>query len=151
MKYLLIALIFLSTPALAEIEYTHFMVHHTDTPSKWGTFDKEKCDELATARGWTECGYNFMIERDGTVYTGRALGKQGAHCPTNGMNRNAIAVALVLKGEIEQPTEYQVEALKSVYRQYSRAFDGLELTMHKEHRATLCPGKYVSQIVEEMK
>ena len=157
MKHLLIILIFISSNAHAQ-EYTHFMIHHTDTPREtksgepYPEFNKSLCDKLARDRGWDECGYNFMVNRDGIVYYGRELGKPGAHCPNDNMNRLSVGVALVLKGEEEKPTFDQMEAVFALKRQLDKAFGReLTLTKHGDHKPTLCPGKFVKEALDNAK
>jgi hypothetical protein len=143
-----------------DLEFSHIMIHHTDTPEwtevhtkdghkfrKRFYMDKEKCDELGKKRGFDECGYNFIVERDGVVHQARALNKQGAHCPADGMNRKAIAVAFALKGEEESPVDVQIEAVKALIGQLYSVHGELAIVYHGDHKATLCPGKYVRPIM----
>lgn len=127
------------------------MIHHTDTPAEtesgkpYPEFDKQMCDKMARDRGWDECGYNWLIGRDGVVYEGRELGKQGAHCPS--MNRTAIGVAFVLRGTEESPTPQAIEAMRALKAQMESLYGKLELTFHREHRATVCPGDRVVEVL----
>jgi hypothetical protein len=151
-------LTFCSSASASEVKYTHYMVHHTDTPATtisgkpYPAFTRDFCKEIHKRKNpaYTDCGYNFMVDRDGTVHEGRPLGVQGAHCVQNGMNRLAIGVALVLKGEEEKPYPGQMEAVMAIKHQYEAA-TGTELilTYHGEHGATACPGKYVKGQLEK--
>lgn len=136
------------------MKYTHFMIHHTDTPEKtlsgkpYPIFDRELCDEMARERGWDECGYNFLVERDGTVYPARPLGKKGAHCPYDGMNRHAVAAAFVLRGEDEKPSREALDAMLCIWRQLNRGLGyELSLTFHGDHARTICPSNNVREAV----
>jgi N-acetylmuramoyl-L-alanine amidase len=51
-----------------------------ETIKKWHT----------EGRGWTDIGYHFYIELDGTIKKGRDIDKTGAHC--KGHNRNSIGI-----------------------------------------------------------
>ncbi|MCE8052289.1 lysozyme [Halomonas daqingensis] len=44
-------------------------------------------------RGFTSCGYHFIIRRDGTIETGRQVTQQGAHALN--YNRHSIGICLV--------------------------------------------------------
>ena len=44
-------------------------------------------------RGFDCCGYHYVIYRDGTIATGRALEKIGAHC--KGYNKNSIGICYI--------------------------------------------------------
>lgn len=43
-------------------------------------------------RGWRDCGYHFVIKRDGEVQPGRPLDQKGAH--VYGHNRENIGICL---------------------------------------------------------
>ena len=50
-------------------------------------------DKWHTDRGWSGCGYHFIIRRDGEIETGRDLGVVGAHA--YGYNRVSVGICLV--------------------------------------------------------
>lgn len=50
--------------------------------------------------GWLEIGYHFVIKRDGTVQTGRAITKVGAHV----LNQNVGNVGICLAGGLNEKT-----------------------------------------------
>lgn len=50
-------------------------------------------DRWHRLRGFLKVGYHFVIRRDGTVETGRALHERGAHA--EGFNHNSVAVCMV--------------------------------------------------------
>ncbi|MGK5501427.1 N-acetylmuramoyl-L-alanine amidase [Streptomyces sp. URMC 125] len=75
-------------------------VHHTGHPNGY------RCDEVPEllraleadhvhGQGWDDIGYNFVVDRCGTIYEGRAGGAarpvHGAH--TQGFNRDSVGVA----------------------------------------------------------
>ena len=47
-------------------------------------------DWHVNGRGWSDIGYHFYIELDGTIKKGRDIDKTGAHCKNH--NRNSIGV-----------------------------------------------------------
>ncbi|SDM92582.1 peptidoglycan recognition protein family protein [Actinacidiphila guanduensis] len=75
-------------------------VHHTDNPN---TYDCRKdvpamllaMERSHIALGWDDLGYNFVVDRCGTVYEGRAGGigraVRGAH--TEGFNVDTVGIA----------------------------------------------------------
>lgn len=151
----LFLVMFLSTKAYA-MEYEYIMVHHTDTPKLtksgklWPDFDKTVCDRLAKKRGWTECGYNYMISRDGIVFKGRDLGKKGAHCPNNGMNRRAVGVAFVLRGTEESVTPEAKQAFFALKNSLEQVLGtNLDIAYHGDHKATLCPTNAVREAIKQ--
>ena len=47
------------------------------------------------ARGWSGCGYHYVIRRDGTIERGRPINYTGAHAKANGHNNQSIGVSFV--------------------------------------------------------
>ncbi|GAA4787794.1 peptidoglycan recognition protein [Streptomyces ziwulingensis] len=75
-------------------------VHHTDTPNGYDCADAPRIlrdiySGQTGARDWDDLGYNFVVDRCGTVYEGRAGGigraVTGAH--TQGFNHRTAGVA----------------------------------------------------------
>ncbi|MGW0816874.1 peptidoglycan recognition protein family protein [Streptomyces viridiviolaceus] len=75
-------------------------VHHTDTPNGYACADAPRIirDLYAGqtgARHWDDLGYNFVVDRCGTIYEGRAGGVDrpvtGAH--TQGFNHRTTGIA----------------------------------------------------------
>lgn len=77
-------------------------VHHTDTPNSYDCADAPRTIRHLHAgqtegRQWDDIGYNFLVDRCGTVYEGRAGGVEravvGAH--TQGFNRGSVGIAAI--------------------------------------------------------
>lgn len=75
-------------------------VHHTGHPNDYDCADVPAMLRALEAdhvrgQGWDDIGYNFVVDRCGTVYEGRAGGVErpvhGAH--TKGFNRNTVGIA----------------------------------------------------------
>lgn len=75
-------------------------VHHTDTPNGYDCADvpailRGVYQGQTGARDWDDIGYNFVVDRCGTVYEGRAGGTDravtGAH--TQGFNHRTTGIA----------------------------------------------------------
>ena len=69
-------------------------VHITDSDN----MSLEDCNAWHTARGWSGCGYNFVIEPDGNVYEARGFDRVGAH--VKGHNSALLGIAFVSKDGI---------------------------------------------------
>jgi hypothetical protein len=94
------------------------IVHHTA-----GTNDYTPAQAAAIVRGievyhvegngWNDIGYNFLVDRFGTVYEGRAGGMTrnviGAHA--EGFNTGSVGVALIGSFQTARPTAAQQNAL----------------------------------------
>ncbi|WP_243762560.1 peptidoglycan recognition protein [Streptomyces sp. Tu 3180] len=75
-------------------------VHHTDSPNDYDcaaapAHIRSLYEGQTTARAWDDIGYNFLVDRCGTIYEGRAGGTSrpvvGAH--TLGFNHRTTGVA----------------------------------------------------------
>lgn len=86
------------------------IVHCADTPKGMDIGVKE-IDVWHKERGWSGCGYHYVIRRDGTLETGRQLNVVGAH--TGGYNADSIGICLVGgKGGFN----FTIQQLLSLYR-----------------------------------
>ncbi|WP_043244776.1 MULTISPECIES: peptidoglycan recognition protein [unclassified Streptomyces] len=77
-------------------------VHHTDSPNGYDCADTPRIIRYlyagqAGGKEWDDIGYNFLVDRCGTVYEGRAGGVDravvGAH--TQGFNRDTAGIAAI--------------------------------------------------------
>lgn len=77
---------------------TGIIVHCTATRAEWraGSKTSAKVSEVrkwhVRDNGWSDIGYHFLIDRDGTIAKGRPLEKTGAH--VRGHNTGSIGIAL---------------------------------------------------------
>ena len=53
-------------------------------------------DRMHRARGFNQIGYNYVIDLDGTVETGRALTVAGAHCTMITASGSAMSAGWML-------------------------------------------------------
>ncbi|MET9966068.1 peptidoglycan recognition protein [Streptomyces sp. NPDC006356] len=77
-------------------------VHHTDSPNGYDCADVPRIIRYLYAgqtgsRDWDDIGYNFLVDRCGTIYEGRAGGTDrpvtGAH--TQGFNHRTTGIAAI--------------------------------------------------------
>jgi hypothetical protein len=87
-------------PPRYDDEVVAVFVHHTDTPNGYDCADTPRIlRDIYTGqtgvRDWDDLGYNFVVDRCGTIYEGRAGGIDravtGAH--TQGFNHRTTGVA----------------------------------------------------------
>mgnify|MGYP000938170395 CR=1 FL=1 len=121
---------------------THIILHHTGAEEK----DAAQVRRYHLQKGWRDVGYNFIIERDGKVVTGRSLLYPGAHCLASNMNYRSIGIALIGNLELHQPTPAQVLALQKLLKDLMQEHNILKqnILLHKQvpGAKTLCPGRY---------
>lgn len=87
-------------PPRYDDEVVAVFVHHTDSPNDYDCAEapgiiKGLYEGQTGARDWDDLGYNFVVDRCGTVYEGRAGGTDrpvtGAH--TQGFNHRTTGIA----------------------------------------------------------
>ncbi|GAA4123197.1 peptidoglycan recognition protein [Streptomyces coelicolor] len=94
-------------------------VHHTDSPNGYDCADapgiiRALYEGQTQGRDWDDLGYNFVVDRCGTVYEGRAGGTDrpvtGAH--TQGFNHRTAGIAAL--GTFTEGAEVPDEMLRSI-------------------------------------
>ena len=96
-------------------------VHHTTTYNTYPQADVlgiiyAICTYHVDTRGWKDIGYNFVIDRFGTIYEARAGGIEnavwGAH--TGGFNYYSFGVALIGDHNLAGPSQAAIDALEEL-------------------------------------
>jgi len=97
-------------------------------------------------------GYHKVIDLDGTLHIARRDGEEGAHA-VGGIPHyyNRYYVGICLQGNFEErePTGEQLRVLEKELDKYRRV--GLEILMHRQVSATLCPGKHLIEWLQAYK
>ncbi|WP_244894036.1 peptidoglycan recognition protein family protein [Planobispora rosea] len=116
-------------------ERKEFVVHHTAGP-KTQTPKQIQAFHMGPERGWSDVGYNFLVDQHGVVYEGRGWLGVGAHCP--GHNRSGIGVAYI--GD-NNPTDEAKKSIRALYDEACRrAGRKLAKRGHGQLYSTSCPG-----------
>lgn len=103
-------------------------------------------------RGWAGIGYHFYVRRDGSVYTGREIGRIGAHAGANPSKpaykydnwANLETIGICAEGRYDSDTmpEVQKQAIVSLCRYCIEKYPAIDrIYRHSEISATDCPGK----------
>lgn len=149
------------------------IIHCTDTRPNWWA-DRTSAEKVAEVRrwhveerNWSDVGYHFLIDRDGTVVEGRPLEKTGAH--VKGHNTGTVGISLFgghggSAGDqfLDNFTEDQERALMQLIRQLQDNYPTItNVSGHNQYAAKACPtfsvpawleGKrveFVQEVVEE--
>ena len=93
-------------------------------------------------RGWSDIGYHFVIELDGSVKTGRPIERIGAH--VQGHNTGSIGVCYVGgidadKKPKDTRTEAQRAAMDELISSLLEQYPGATVHGHNEFSAKACP------------
>lgn len=128
------------------------IVHCTATRPEWNRHlsTAEKVahvhDWHVKDRGWSDIGYHYLIDRDGTTLPGRPVERVGAHVA--GHNTGSIGVALFGgHGSSETDkfsdhfTPQQENALRELLDELKVRFPAIKkISGHNEYAAKACPG-----------
>tara|TARA_R110000772_G_scaffold31754_2_gene78065 strand:+ start:1304 stop:1810 length:507 start_codon:yes stop_codon:yes gene_type:complete len=68
----------------------HTAVMHVSATKMSQDYTIEDCKRYHKSKGWSDIGYHFYIEKDGTLHQGRPLDKNGAH--VSGFNSGTIGI-----------------------------------------------------------
>ena len=111
------------------------------------------------SRGWSDIGYNFLVDRFGRIWEGRAGGVDrpvvGAH--TQNYNNYSFAMSAIGNYDIAQPSTAMVNAYGALFA-WKLSLHGVSATAtsqrlgtktfkaingHRDAGKTACPGKYL--------
>lgn len=92
--------------------------------------------------GWSDIGYHFLIDRDGTIYQGNPEGLVGAHVARQ--NTGNLGIALIGSFDKERLGSEQQRAAANLVahlgRKYGISVNRTNVRGHGERMATACPG-----------
>lgn len=111
-----------------------FIVHHSGASASQSVHEIQSYH--MDTKGWVDIGYNFLIDQHGKLYTGRGMGRVGAHA--QGHNTAGIGVCVIGKNQLSGPAR---TSLRYIYQDALR-YVGHALTIkgHSAVGTTDCPG-----------
>ena len=106
----------------------------------------------SSPRNWSDIGYHFVIELDGTIKKGRDIDEKGSH--TKGENYDSIGVCYI--GELERDgktpkdtmTEMQDISMLELIKSLRLIFGELSIHGHNEYSSKACPSFQVQEKYE---
>jgi hypothetical protein len=144
-----------SSPQATDVKF--LVVHHTATPNNeadWAARVRQIWSYHVNTNGWSDIGYNFVIDGNGVVYDAREDDTRGAHF--SGHNSETSGIALLGTFSSVSPTINSVDALKELtaWKACDKTIDVLATQYHNSsglnlhtivgHRdsgsGTVCPG-----------
>jgi hypothetical protein len=114
---------------------TEVIVHYSEGPTTQSVRSIQ--DFHLNGRGWSDIGYNFLVDTTGRIYEGRGWLVVGAHAPDH--NTSGIGVCMI--GRDGDATPAAKRAIRAVYDEACRR-TGRTLAKrgHRDVYATSCPG-----------
>lgn len=114
---------------------TEFIVHYSEGPTTQTVRSIQ--DFHMGGRGWSDIGYNFLVDVQGRIYEGRGWLTVGAHAP--GHNSSGVGVCMI--GRDGDATPAAERAIRWLYDEaVRRAGRNLTKLGHRDVYATSCPG-----------
>ena len=139
------------------------IVHCSATRPNWmaGSKSAAKVAEIRRwhrgERGWTDIGYHFIIDRDGTVVKGRPVERVGAHV----VGKNTFTIGVCLLGGYDASADDKFEenftaeqgvALRRLIEDLRKQYPSIMLiTGHNQYAAKACPGFRVGKFLGDRK
>jgi N-acetylmuramoyl-L-alanine amidase len=117
------------------------IVHCSATPEGRNVLISEVKRWHVQERGWTDIGYHFVIELDGSVRIGRPIEIKGAH--VSGQNHDSIGVCYIggvdaqMKAK-DTRTECQKESLINLLSELKDKYGGT-IYGHRDFSKKECP------------
>lgn len=118
------------------------IIHCSATP-EGRDYTVADIDSWHRQRGWNEIGYHYVIYRDGSVHTGRALDTAGAHCA--GQNAHSIGICYIggMTADGKKPkdtrTHAQKVALRELVKTLKTKYPNATIHGHNEFARKACP------------
>ena len=121
----------------------------------------------AQSRGWSDIGYNFLVDRFGRIWEGRYGGVDRAVVGAHTLNYNSYSFAMSAIGNFElvQPSAkmiqayaalmawklslHGVSAASTIQRIGTKDFQAIN--GHRDAASTACPGKYLYAQIPEIR
>lgn len=149
---------------------THVIIHHTGDATVFPpTTDFAQVvrfywDLHVNTNGWSDIGYNWLIDRNGIIYEGRGDGILGAHF--SGQNTGTTGIALIGNFGLEQPSSAALNSLQDLLAWESddknisingsslHNASGLVLNHISGHRdggSTVCPGNNLYNLLPSIR
>jgi len=92
--------------------------------------------------GWAGIGYNFVVDKDGTIWNGRGMEFVGAHAANNNANTIGIAVQGNYHTVSRTMPDAQFNALVWLIRHVRERYGNIWIRGHRDLMATACPGQH---------
>ena len=137
-----------------EREIDTAVIHCSATPEGRDVTVKE-IKRWHLKRGWSDIGYHFVIELDGTIRKGRPLNRIGAH--VKGHNKGSIGICYV--GGVDKnmkpkdtKTKEQEISLATLIVHLKMIYPNIEIKGHRDFAGVnkACPSFEVSEFVRNL-
>ncbi len=131
---------------MREIDY--IIIHCAATPEGRDVSTETIKSWHVDGRGWSDIGYHYVVELDGTIGQGRDLDRSGAH--TKGQNARSIGVCYVGGCDKDMKPKdtlfgEQLDSMESLIKGLMDKYPNAKLAGHNEFANKACPSFKVSE------
>ena len=113
------------------------ILHHLNGLNTVGNVHRDHLN-----RGWKGIGYNFQVNRNGTIWRGRGMDYIGAHT----LNNNARSIGIALQGRFNDHdrsmSNAQFDSLMWLIRHIHSIYGELPVVGHRDVGQSSCPGRF---------
>lgn len=118
------------------------IVHCADTPEGRDVRAEEIRRWHMKERGWSDIGYHYVVDIDGTVEAGRPVEIVGAHC--SGHNANSIGICYIGGADAnmrpkDTRTEAQKQSIIILLKYLKSKWPNAKIYGHRDFSAKPCP------------
>lgn len=122
-------------------EINKIIVHCTATP-EGRKVSVEEIDSWHKQRGWSQIGYHYVVQLDGTINPGRPITITGAH--VKGHNKGSIGITYVGGCDADMNpkdtrTDAQIDSLEYLVGYLCASYPGAEVYGHCDFSSKACP------------
>ena len=123
-------------------EINKIIVHCAATPEGRDVKTEEIKRWHTEERGWSDIGYHWVVELDGSINEGRSEDINGAHC--RGHNSDSVGICYVGGSDSEgnpkdTRTEEQRDALVTLIKEILDRHPDAEVFGHRDFSTKACP------------
>lgn len=118
------------------------LIIHCSAVMPFQTSSVESIRAYHISKGWSDCGYHYVIRRDGTIEKGRPEEKVGAHC----LNHNKHSIGLCYEGGLDSNgksadtrTPEQKEAMLNLLTELKKKYPNAIIVGHNTFSNKACP------------
>ena len=133
----------------------YIVIHHSATEAAI-TFDMIRQNHLE--RGWDDIGYHYVIDQEGSIFTGRAEDVIGAHAL--GLNKESLGICCIGNFEEETPQDKQLNVLIKIVQQLAEKYQisrekiigHRDVTSEaRENKRSKCPGENLYLLLDKIR
>ena len=123
-------------------EITKVIVHCAATPEGRDVKTEEIKRWHTEERGWSDIGYHWVVELDGSINEGRSEDINGAHC--RGHNSDSVGICYVGGSDSEgnpkdTRTQEQKDSLVTLIKDILDRYSESEVYGHRDFSEKACP------------